>query len=746
MSSMLKRLFPELDIRTQITIAIIALLATAMLMYLSILGLAGVIGGYLGTFLLNLFGMTAFLFPLGFIALAVKLMRIQEFYEHAKDDEEYVSTLNSRTLTGLTFLLFSIGGLLNLFMGIDTINDIQRGGGIVGYFFYPFVLSGFGVIAGCLLLLFMGLFGFFLISHLTFLQFGKKIRKVIFDPGHLLENIPDVFQILTGKSSPKVALIKPKNEDSIADVEDNRAQELHDDLSIKAKKIKRESTKPRFTASKADGDDMELSETSADYEWQLPPYSILKTTSGPTDPGNIKQNKEKIQETLAHFGITVEMKDVVTGPTVTQYTLKPANGVKLSAIDNLQRDLALALASRSIRIESPIAGKSLVGIEIPNKSKSTVRLKGLIETQSFVNFKDALPIAIGKDVSGKNLLYSLSKMPHLLVAGATGSGKSVWINGLLLSLLFRYSPEELQMILVDMKRVELKPYQGVPHLLSKVITDSEKAINALKWTLVEMERRYKLLEENGKRNIADYNALAAKSKDLDGMAYLVFIIDELGDLMLVAKSEVEPMIVRLTQMSRAVGIHLVLGTQRPDTGVVTGLIKANIPSRIAFTVASGVDSRVILDATGAEKLLGQGDGLMITPSFMHPVRFQGAFVEELEVKRCVQFLKRQMNDLDISSNLNTDVVEPPKQAVIVPGMSGNKFAGDNDIDPVYMEAKEVVMQYQRASTSFIQQMLGIGYPKAAKIINWLEAEGIVGPQNGSKPRDVYVQHESEEEA
>ena len=318
---MLKRLFPELDIRTQITVAIIALLASAMLMYLSILGLAGVIGGYLGTFLLNLFGMTAFLVPLGFIALAFKLMKIQEFYENAKGDEEYQSTLTSRTLTGLMFLLFSLAGLLNLFTGVESVNDIQQGGGIVGYFFYPFLLSGFGLIAGGFLLIFLGLFGFFLISHLTFIQFAKKIRKLIFDPGHLLENIPDIFQVITGKKAPKVAIIKPKSDDAIDTPENNRAQELHDDLSIKAKKIKRESNKPRFTPSKADGDDMELSEAPEDYEWQLPPYSILKTGSGPTDPGNIKENKEKIQQTLAHFGITVEMKDVVTGPTVTQYTL-----------------------------------------------------------------------------------------------------------------------------------------------------------------------------------------------------------------------------------------------------------------------------------------------------------------------------------------------------------------------------------------------------------------------------------------
>jgi S-DNA-T family DNA segregation ATPase FtsK/SpoIIIE len=329
------------------------------------------------------------------------------------------------------------------------------------------------------------------------------------------------------------------------------------------------------------------------------------------------------------------------------------------------------------------------------------------------------------------------------VAGATGSGKSVFINGLLLSLLYKYTPQELQIVLVDMKRVELKLYEGVPHLLSKVITEAEKSINALKWTVLEMDRRYRLLEEHGKRNIVDYNQFA-KKKGLEELPYMVFIIDELGDLMMLAKAEVEPIIVRLTQMSRAVGIHLVLGTQRPDTHVVTGLIKANVPSRIAFAVASQVDSRVILDVGGAEKLLGQGDGLMITPSSLHPIRFQGPNVLESEVRKCVDFLKKQVSDNDFEMNIKDEVTETPKAKINVPGMEVKGDLDDNG-DDVYERAKNLVIQNQKASTSFLQQMLGVGYPKAAKLIYKLEEEGIVGPANGSKPRDVYVTVDVEEE-
>jgi len=369
-----------------------------------------------------------------------------------------------------------------------------------------------------------------------------------------------------------------------------------------------------------------------------------------------------------------------------------------------------------------------------------VGLRDLLQTKKFRDFKDDLPIPIGLDVAGNNLIYGVSKMPHLLVAGSTGSGKSVWINSMLVSLIYRYLPEDLQLILIDMKRVELKLYEGLPHLLSKVITEVDKAINALKWTVLEMDRRYKLLEEVGKRNIKDYNEFVKTTKipdmDLAPLPYLVFVIDELGDLMILAKNEVEPIIVRLTQMSRAVGIHLVLGTQRPDTQVVTGLIKANIPSRIAFAVASQIDSRVILDQMGAEKLIGQGDGLFMSPSTIRPVRFQGPNADELEVRKCVSFWRDQLENSDLQTNLDNSVTETPKTKIVVPGyVSSDNSAEDEDI---FEKCRVYVISQQSASTSMLQTAFGIGYPKARKIIDSLYQDGIVGPPNGSKAREVYI--------
>ena len=501
-----------------------------------------------------------------------------------------------------------------------------------------------------------------------------------------------------------------------------------------ASSSKKEMKKPSFSfATNTDGV-VELRKNDSPTDWKLPPFDILKKSIDIADAGDIEEKKAVIKETLSHFGIEVEMQDAIVGPTVTQYRLRPANGVRLSKIDKLQKDLTLKLAAQNIRIQAPIPGKSLVGIEVPNTVKAEVRLKDLLQTHKFIN-SDNLTVAVGKDVSGENILYSIHKMPHLLVAGATGSGKSVWINGLLLSLLYKYSPKELQMILVDMKRVELKLYDRVPHLLSKVITDSDRAINALKWSVIEMDKRYKILEEHGKRNIEDYNALENK-KDLKKMPFIVFVIDELADLMIMAKSEVEPIIARLTQMSRAVGIHLILGTQRPDTSVITGLIKANIPTRIAFTVTSQIDSRVVLDTGGAEKLLGRGDGMMVSPSAMHPIRFQGPNVEEIEVKRCVDFLSNQLEESGSIGNIEDEVTKASETKIRIPGFEDK--GNESELDETYQEAKKIVIKYQKGSASFLQQIMGIGYPKAAKIIMKLEEYGIVGPQNGSKPRDVYI--------
>ncbi|NJL96882.1 hypothetical protein HC864_03670 [Candidatus Gracilibacteria bacterium] len=634
----LSKFVPEVDYKLKITYGIITSLAAGIIGYLSIFGLAGRFGDFVGSFIGMLLGRGAFILPLMFFIIAVLLIRKQ------KHPEEEI-WVNFSFIWGSVLIILAINGYLSMFFGVRSTATITQGGGLVGYIMYPVIFGYFGFIGGFILLFCVALYGFFLLSQITFVEFVGGCKKTLKNPERLWEFVPDItkiFQPMTGEFSGKeinehIRTKKPKSVKDDNGFSSDFVEEDDEPIILPPSELK---PKKRFSSD--DEGNIELQPISnSDSNWKLPDYNNLKTSKTKSEPGDIAGNKIIVKNTLEQFGIKVEMDNEYIGPTVTQYTFKPANGVRLSTIDSLQRDLALALASSSIRIEAPIAGKSLVGIEIPNQAKSQVRLGEIAKQPKFVQSKDELPIIIGKDVRGEDLIMPLSKMPHLLVAGATGAGKSVWINGLLLSLLIKYSPFDLQLVLVDMKRVELKLYEGVPHLLSNVIIEADKAINSLKWTVIEMDRRYTILEKYGKRNIKDYNNFVdsipswidTEEEKPEKMPYIVFVIDELGDLMMLAKTEVEPIIVRLTQMSRAVGIHLVLGTQRPDTNVVTGLIKANVPTRIAFTVASQIDSRVILDSTGAEKLLGQGDGLITSPSFMKPIRFQGPNVDEDEVKK-----------------------------------------------------------------------------------------------------------------
>jgi DNA segregation ATPase FtsK/SpoIIIE, S-DNA-T family len=634
--------------------------------------------------------------------------------------------LNARLVWGISLMLGSMTGLVNIFFGVDNLNSIEQGGGLIGYIFYPVILGNFGLIGGLIMLISTGLFGFFLLSQLTFSQFIDTIQDSLTNPSKVWELIPDIFEAWKHNGVP-TSEIPESLEDEKKTIGSTKTRPINDQSKTPASPVI-DSQKTR-----------KQSMHSSDYNWKLPRFDMLKENFTKSEPGDVEGNKKAIQDTLGNFGIQVEMADVVTGPTVTQYTLRPASGVKLSSIDSLQRDLALTLAASSMRLEAPIPGKSLVGIEIPNKIKSVVRLRDVIQTKKFTQFDQPLPVPLGTDVAGNSLIRSITKTPHLLVAGATGSGKSVWINSMLVSLLYRYTPGELEMILMDMKRVELKLYDHIPHLLAPVITDAEKAINALKWAVLEMDRRYRILEEYGKRNLEDYNefALTTKIGELETIAYVVIVIDELGDLMIMAKNEVEPIIVRLTQMSRAVGIHLVLGTQRPDTQVVTGLIKANVPSRIAFTVASQVDSRVILDQGGAEKLLGQGDGLFMSASTIKPVRFQSCLVEENEIRKVVNFWREQAQTNNSVTNLRPEVTESPKTKLVVPGLIDSR---EDENEDMYHKIQKFVIAKQAASTSMLQTAFGIGYPKARKMIEMLEEDGIVGPTNGSKPREVLVEN------
>ena len=464
-----------------------------------------------------------------------------------------------------------------------------------------------------------------------------------------------------------------------------------------------------------------------------PPLNLLEGDRGKANVGDVKANANVIRRTLGNFGIEVEMDEVIIGPTVTRYALKPAQGVKLSRIVGLQNDLALSLAAHPLRIEAPIPGKSLVGIEIPNKTKATVGLANLIGDAAFQTARP-LTIALGRNISGKSVLRSISRMPHLLIAGTTGSGKSVTIHAIITSLLYRHGPDDLRFIFVDPKRVELTLYNGIPHLLTPVITDSKKAILSLKWAATEMNRRYDLLESESVRDIDSYHKkhqadFAKNAEGIDRMPYIVIIIDELADIMQAYPRELEAAIVRLAQMSRAVGIHLILSTQRPEVNVITGLIKANVPSRIALRVPTGIDSRTILDTTGAEKLLGYGDMLALVES-NQPERIQSAYISEDEVKNVVKYLKNAFAD-DVRDTIELSGTVTGDKAMFSDSMEG----GDDD-DALYEDARQVIIEAGKASTSYLQRKLKVGYARAARLMDMLEERGVIGASDGAKPREV----------
>lgn len=465
--------------------------------------------------------------------------------------------------------------------------------------------------------------------------------------------------------------------------------------------------------------------------WEYPPLSLLSDKpGGKAQRGDVKANAQIIENTLDSFGIKARVAEVNFGPAVTQYALEISKGTRLSKITSLATDLALALAAPTgqIRVEAPIAGRSLVGIEVPNHSAEFVTLKGMLSSSALKKHPSKLAVSLGIDVSGKAVAADISKMPHVLIAGATGSGKSVAINAFMSSILFRASPSEVKFILVDPKRVELTAYNDIPHLLTPVIVEPSKVVSALKWAVKLMEERYKQLAEVGVKNIDSYNELAG----LVAMPNIVIVIDELADVMLFAPNEVEESITRIAQMARAVGIHLVLATQRPSVDVITGLIKANIPTRIAFNVSSQTDSRVILDSSGAEKLLGRGDMLYISPDKAKPSRVQGTFISEQETRNLTNFLKSQGQKPDYQEEITSKY----KPGVVKGGSGG---ANGENRDALFNDAAKLFSQYDKASASLIQRRLSVGYARAARILDQLFEAGFVGAPDGSKPREVYLQ-------
>lgn len=515
---------------------------------------------------------------------------------------------------------------------------------------------------------------------------------------------------------------KVNNNHEESQAEENVSNEEQKAIDQKAKPIVEEGLP----------EDSEVENSSVPMVWDYPPLSLLSNKKGgEADRGDIKANAQTIENTLDSFGIKATVKEVNYGPSVTQYALEITKGTRLSKITRLSTDLALALAAPTgqIRIEAPIAGRSLVGIEVPNYSPSYVTLRQLLSSPLMKKHPSKLAVAMGIDVAGKSVVADISKMPHILIAGATGSGKSVCINSFLCSMLFRASPQELKLILVDPKRVELTGYNGIPHLLTPVIIEPEKVVSALKWACALMDKRYKKLAEVGVRNIDAYNELAG----LAAMPSVVIVIDELADIMLFAPKEVEESITRIAQMARAVGIHLVLATQRPSVDVITGLIKANIPARIAFNVSSMMDSRVILDQPGAEKLLGRGDMLFVPPDQAKPSRIQGTFVSDQEAKNLIDFLKSQGQE----PQYEDDIISKFKVGSALPGTAAAATTSNiDDKDPKFNEAANLIAKYDKGSSSLIQRRLAVGYARAARILDQLCEAGLVGQAQGSKPREV----------
>ncbi|MFZ5364712.1 MAG: DNA translocase FtsK 4TM domain-containing protein [Patescibacteria group bacterium] len=678
----------------------VVMFAFGLLSLLSILGMAGTIGDYVNSSLGVFLGWLKFLFPILIIFYGYLLLRGEKYQ------------ISAANYIGLFILLLAVTAMLHMGYQIDELAEISAlgsGGGFLGIVLsYP-LLYLMGKIASIIILIAMIFVGLILILN-------TSIENIIF-------NNPS-FEFLR---RPFGAIFR-RGDNEDAEPADDYRPEYKDDEPDEEKED--QSAEPLEAAEpdepKADSsDETTASKFPAKHIKIDLPLSLLNKKTGKPTSGDIKLGMEKIQKTLENFGIDVQMEGVSIGPTVTQFTFKPAEGVKLSRITSLSNDLALALAAHPIRIEAPIPGKSLVGIEVPNKQTAMVGLRELLEAKEFKTRKSNLTVCLGKDVSGKAWTYPLEKMPHLLVAGATGSGKSVCLNTIIVSLLYQNNTDSLRFIMVDPKRVEFPVYNGIPHLLAPVITDVTKTVNSLRWAITEMDRRYDLLSKEGNRNIESYNSSHPDEK----LPYLVVIIDELADLMLTAAAEVESAIIRLTQMARAIGIHLIVATQRPSVDVITGLIKANIPARIAFSVASQTDSRTILDTAGAEKLLGKGDMLFQTAELSKPRRIQGAFIGDDEIKRIVDFLKQAGGDPEY----NEEVVEKSKG-----GSSSFDYNDSEDGDELYDEAKEIVIRAKKASASLLQRRLRIGYARAARLVDLLEDNGVVGPADGARPREVLV--------
>lgn len=697
-----KPLFDDLSPHAKQAIWAVAMGVVAVFFLFSLLNYAGPVGGYTEVTLRLLFGAGAWLAPF------VCAIYIYVLLNPKEEDNE----ISLSKVFGTTLLFVSVLAGLELYK-----EDL---GGIVGLTLeWPLAYLLDSTLAGVLI------FGLFLIS--IFLLFNTGLHMPFKNRGE---------SISEEDNSDIEALDLPE-------ADEDGSLEQSDEEEASASSGLASVTKKMAGLTKVKTHDIVIKNFSGTYI--APSISLLSKESGKAQIGDVKANANMIKRTLKEFGISVEMDAVESGPTITRYALKPAQGVKISRIVGLQQELQLALKASSIRIEAPIPGKSLVGIEVPNQTRATVGLASMLSTPEYADSPHPLIVALGKDVTGNVHFANIARMPHGLIAGTTGSGKSVAIQNIIISLLYRNSPDQLRFILVDPKRVELTLYNKIPHLLTPVITDAKKAIRALSWAVKEMERRYDILESEQVQNLTSYHKniyqpakeawVAAGSVEEDrttlpeALPYIVIILDELNDLMQAYPRELEACIVRLAQMSRAVGIHLILATQRPSVNVITGTIKANVPTRIAMAVASQIDSRTIIDTVGAEKLLGAGDMLYLSSDSPKPVRLQSAYVSEEEIKKVVEYLKKQdAHELD---TINLDETSENSNDSVF-----NSMIGDDADDDLYEDAKQAVIEAGKASTSYIQRKLRVGYSRAARLMDLLEENGVIGAADGSKAREI----------
>ncbi len=772
----------QLSAHAKRSIVAVLLFVIAVIFVLGFFDASGIAGEKLSRLSGMIFGFGKYLAPLVFIYAGIVLLR-------KKVETQFYVT----KIIGIAIAFWGALALMHIIpfdaKDFKEIAQSGSGGGYLGYILAATLVTFTGKIAGVIILIALGVVGLIIAFNMSLVGLGDYVPVI-----KKTKNGEEGF--FTRRKNDKQDEIEEEEDEledekietnTVADEVDNSDEELEDeefddedfddeqviDMSdytqntdVNAEKEINDVQEDKIQqVVDAHNSDTKQMTQSPDVDWELPPLKLLTRGGDKAKGGNVEQNARNIQETFKNFGIAMELEDIVTGPTVTQYSFRPQSGVKLSRITALNADLALSLAAHPIRIEAPIPGKSLVGIEVPNKSTAIVRMRELFNTDEFDESDKKLLLALGEDVNGDYVFEDLAKMPHLLVAGTTGSGKSVTINCILLSLLYKNSPEELKLILVDPKRVELSLYGGIPHLLSDVIVENGKVVNALKWAISEMERRYKLLQESGVRDIESYRSKMALgemhtftdpdtgnqvTQEMENLPAIVIVIDELSDLMASNGKEVEASIVRLAQMSRAVGIHLIISTQRPSVEVITGLIKANLPTRIALKVNSNIDSRTIIDRPGAEKLIGNGDMLFVGPQNSNPVRLQSPFVQEKEVQKVVKFIKRQAEstgayniDEDFAADSANGTVTTTKGIASVNFDDSPGSSGESE-DPIYEEAKELVIAAGKASTSYIQRRLRVGYSRAARLIDELEENGVVGPAEGSKPRKILVAKESDE--